>query len=72
MTQNASSRPKLTIGVQWPIASGATSAVTRLTANAQRNRTASSGTLAAFQRASGPIPMRNIAGAIRGTNTLSK
>src|SRR2546427_7817765 len=34
--------------------------------------TASSGRLVRFQRASGPTPIRNSAGAISGTNTASK
>ena len=47
-------------------------ALTTLTTNAQRNLTASSGMFAFFQRAIGPTPIRNIAGAISGTNTRLK
>src|SRR5471030_3273807 len=54
------------------MASGTIIAAAKLTARAQRNRTASSGRLACFQRASGAIPIRNNAGAISGTNTASK
>jgi len=54
------------------MASGTTIAAAKLTARAQRRRTASSGTLACFQRAMGPTPIRNSAGAISGTNTVSK
>ncbi len=40
--------------------------------SAQRSRAASSGSSAFFQRASGPTPIRNSAGAISGRNTASK
>src|SRR5258708_12040954 len=64
--------PKATRGLQRPIANGIASAATRLAAKAQRRRAAISGRFAFFQRASGPIPMRKSAGAISGTNTVSK
>src|SRR5258706_70687 len=64
--------PKATIGLQCPMANGIVSAATRLAATAQRRRAAISGRFAFFQRASGPIPMRKSAGAISGTNTVSK
>src|ERR1044072_9033282 len=51
---------------------GSATAVTTLITNAQRSRCASSGRLAFFQRANGPSPIKNIAGAINGTNTRLK
>ena len=70
--QVASKMPKPTMVLQRPITSGTMIAAAKLTASAQRRRTASSGRLACFQRASGPTPIRNSAGAISGTNTASK
>ena len=70
--QNASSRPKLFIGVQRPVTNGTRSALTTLTARAQRRRCQRSGSFASFQRASGPTPIRKTSGAITGTNTASK
>src|SRR5437870_7069669 len=47
-------------------------AVSTLNTKAQRKRTARAGNLACFQRAIGPTPIRNIAGAISGTKTVLK
>ncbi len=55
-----------------PPMSGTTSAVTTLTASAQRSRRQRSGSAASFQRASGPMPIMNTSGVISGTNTESK
>ena len=71
-TQKASSRPKLAWSFHAPVASGTSSAITTLIANAQRNRRPRSGSEACFQRASGPMPIRNTSGVIKGTNTVSK
>src|SRR5205823_12516378 len=71
-TQTASARPKPTSALQRPKANGSSRPSARLTPSAQRSSTASSGRLARFQRASGPTPIRNSAGAISGTNTASK
>ncbi len=57
---------------QRPMAKGRASAASTAAASAQRRRETRSGRLACFQRASGPTPMRNSAGAISGTNTVSK
>ncbi|MNS98906.1 hypothetical protein D3C72_1332870 [compost metagenome] len=54
------------------MASGASTAVSTLTAKATRSRRPSSGTSACFQRATGPTPIRKMAGVISGTNTASK
>ena len=51
---------------------GNRSAAAPLAARAQRRRRASSGSGACFQRATGPTPMRKIAGTMIGTNTASK
>jgi hypothetical protein len=71
-THTPSSSPKPIIGVQWPSTKGATSALMALTASAQRSLRARSPTCAERQRAIGPMPIRNSAGAISGTNTASK
>ena len=70
--QIARARPKPTSALQSPNSSGDRKPSTRLTASAQRSSTASSGTLERFQRASGPTPIRNRAGAMSGANTASK
>src|ERR1044072_2029323 len=70
--QTASNSPKLTRHFQPPLTNGSATALTTLITNAQRNRFASSGRLAFFQRATGPSPIKNIAGAINGTNTRLK
>src|SRR2546423_9093242 len=70
--QIATARPKPTMALHLPIASGSRMPRARLTARAQRSRTASWGSEACFQRASGPTPMRKSAGAMSGTNTASK
>src|SRR3981189_2635598 len=71
-TQIASARPQPTSALQRPKANGGAGPGARLTPSAQRSSTASSGRLVRFQRASGPTPIRNSAGAISGTNTASK
>src|SRR6266849_3948218 len=71
-THAASSRQKATSALQRPIAKGSASPAARLAAKAQRRRVARSGRLAFFQRASGPIPIKNKAGAMTRTNTISK
>ncbi len=74
--QAASHRPSTIIGEpkgDGPgIASGTSTAVSTLTTKATRRRLPSSGTSACFQRATGPTPIRKIAGVISGTNTASK
>ena len=45
---------------------------TSATPSAQRSRVHRSGSRVDFQRASGPMPIRNTSGAISGTNTASK
>src|SRR5258708_28491025 len=69
---NASSSPRLARAFHWPIINGRMSAATRLAAKAQRKRTYNSGKLAFFQRAMGPMPIRNAAGTINGTSTAVK
>ncbi|MNL30948.1 hypothetical protein D3C87_1527140 [compost metagenome] len=54
------------------MASGSNTAVNTLTTKAARSLRARSGTSACFQRATGPTPIRKIAGVISGTNTASK
>ncbi len=72
ISQKARNRPKLTSGVQRPTRNGTTSAVARLTPSAHLSRSAMSGSSAFFQRAIGPIPIRNTSGAMIGTNTALK
>ncbi len=50
----------------------ASRALSTLITKAQRSRVTRSGRLAFFQRAIGPTPIRNIAGAISGTKTRLK
>src|ERR1041385_6058701 len=68
----ASNNPRLASGFHLPRTNGSRIAEITLTIKAQRNRTAISGRLAFFQRAIGPTPIKNIAGAIKGTKTLLK
>src|SRR4030095_6986177 len=70
--QTAKSNPKLGRGFHFAEAKGSNRAVITLTTNAHLRRVASSGKLAFFQRAIGPMPIKNIAGAISGTNTRLK
>src|SRR5215471_2028747 len=70
--QTANNSPRLARHFQPPMTNGKTTAIIKLIANAHFKRTASSGSLARFQRAIGPTPIRNIAGAISGTNTVLK
>src|SRR5258707_9635286 len=70
--QQKSNSPRLARHFHPPITNGKRTAVTRLSTKANRKRVASSGIFACFQRAIGPTPIRNAAGAIRGTNTLLK
>ena len=74
--QAASHRPRITSGEPSRagpgMASGSSTAVATLTPNAMRSRRPSSGTLACFQRATGPTPIRKMAGVISGTKTASK
>src|SRR5439155_25164442 len=70
--QQPSKSPRLARHFHPPITKGKSAAVTRLSTKASRKRTASSGIFACFQRAIGPTPIRNAAGAISGTNTLLK
>ena len=64
--------PRLARHCHPPITNGSRIAVSRLNPKAQRKRTARSGNFACFQRAMGPTPIKNIAGAISGTNTVLK
>src|SRR5258706_13093424 len=70
--QQKSRSPRLARHFHPPITKGKRIAVNRLSPNAKRKRTASSGIFACFQRAIGPTPIRNAAGAIKGTKTLLK
>src|ERR1043165_4782048 len=70
--QIASNNPRLTRHFHCPKTNGKVAALTRLTTNAQRSRVTKSGRLAFFQRATGPTPIKNIAGAINGINTRLK
>ena len=58
--------------VTWPANQALISAPTTATPSAQRRRRARSGSSALFQRAIGPMPIRKIAGAIKGMKTVSK
>ena len=69
-TQAASRMPSALI-IEPPAAND-TPAASTLASNAHFSRRARSGTLASRQRANGPTPIRNTAGAISGTNTASK
>src|SRR5260221_11707362 len=71
-TQAARNSPKPTMACHFPNKNGIRNPRTRLTPNAHLKVTASSGRLVCFQRASGPTPMRDSAGARSGTNTGSK
>src|ERR1700710_450774 len=68
----ASSMPNATIGFHPPASHGNATADATLTSAAQHKRAAISGNRAAFHFAIGPMPIRNIAGVINGTNTASK
>ena len=69
---SAKNRPMLVIGRKPSTVSGSSSEATTAIASAQRRRANRSGSCACFQRAIGPMPIRNSAGAIIGTNTDSK
>jgi len=71
-THRANKRPRLRSGVHLPSTNGNNNAVTTLAPNAQRNCIAKLGKLAFFHCASGPIPIRKIAGVMSGTKTVSK
>ena len=68
----ANSRPRLARHCQPPMTSGRSTAVTRLNPKAHFKRIARAGSFACFQRAIGPTPIKNIAGAMSGTNTALK
>src|SRR5258706_7525749 len=70
--QQNSSSPRLARHFPPPMTNGNATAVTRLSTKANRKRTASTGIFACSQRAIGPTPIKNAAGAIKGTKTLLK
>ena len=71
-TQQPRPRPSASIGDQRPPAKGSVMPSSAAHPKAQRSRVHSSGSGVRRQRASGPTPIRNTAGAISGTNTVSK
>ena len=70
--QIAITKPKLTNKLQSPMTKGIRRAETIAVKNAHFNLAAKSGTEDFFHRAIGPIPIKNMAGAMIGIKTASK
>ena len=70
--QNAISRPVAPTMPMPPLSQATMSVATTALPAAHLRRAARSGSAASFQRASGPMPIRNTSGVSSGTKTVSK